>query len=225
MKFGHGHQMTAEVLRQIPADRLAATGRTARRHTLIVRPRASENSAATALMSSERPGQLVGLPDMGVWALQDGRDDLHHITRVDGRCPAAAEWQAIMPSLAIDSAAQGEKNGCWRNTVARTCTAGNPAQFSTCSPSQCWRYAGGNRSSRFSSLFDAGRVRDIDEHLQIATFACDGSGGGGRLHIQDADTLMPKYMRRQPSGTPTSSTRVRSPTTTSAPVRSASARS
>ncbi len=45
----------------------------------------------------------------------------------------------IVPSRAIDSAAQVVKKGFWRKTVARMCTTGNPDQFSTCSPSQCCR--------------------------------------------------------------------------------------
>jgi hypothetical protein len=38
----------------------------------------------------------------------------------------------IVESLAIDSAAHSEKNGCWRKTAGRTLTTGNPDQLSTC---------------------------------------------------------------------------------------------
>src|SRR5260370_30335051 len=45
----------------------------------------------------------------------------------------------IVESLAIDSSAHSEKNGCWRKTVGRTLTTGNPDQLSTCSQSHCCR--------------------------------------------------------------------------------------
>src|SRR5262249_37654979 len=48
----------------------------------------------------------------------------------------------IVPSRAIDSAAQARKKKCWRKTVGRTWTTGSPDQLSACSASQCCRCCG-----------------------------------------------------------------------------------
>src|SRR5208282_1492886 len=81
----------------------------------------------------------------------------------------------IVAFLEIDSAAQSEKKKFWRKTVGRTCTTGNPDQFSTCSASQCCRCWG--ESVIAVRLICDTVICEIHEHLQINTLASHGRGG------------------------------------------------
>src|SRR5216683_6960634 len=86
----------------------------------------------------------------------------------------------IVESLAIDSAAHSEKKGCWRKTVGRTLTTGNPDQFSTCSQSHCCRCWGEVRHLGKAHLRDR-HLRDVDQHLQIRALPGHCSRGDRRL--------------------------------------------
>lgn len=127
-----------------------------------------------------------------------------------------AKGSRIVSSLAIDSAAQSRKNGCCRKTVGLTCTTGSPDQLNTCSPSQ-WR-----RCCVESVIF----VRLICDAVICEIFTKASRSSSSRAAAAamtvasryDSETLIPKYKRRQPAITrETSSARVKSPITTSAP--------
>src|SRR4051794_4539939 len=76
VKFGHGQQMTAEVLRQIPADELSLP---AIERLVYISDRPPEGLGEFRRdgphVLRARPGQLVDLTDMVSRAFQDGCDD------------------------------------------------------------------------------------------------------------------------------------------------------
>jgi len=106
----------------------------------MVRPRASEYSAATARMSSDLgPVNSMTFPRWPPGCSRTAATTSATSRLSTGDVFAAPNGRRIVPSFAIDSAAHCEKKKCWRKTVARTCTTGKPDQFSACSPSQCKR--------------------------------------------------------------------------------------
>ena len=66
--------------------------------------------------------------------------------------------------------------------MARTCTTGNPDQFSTCSAKPMLPLLG-RIGHRGQAHLRHGHLRDVDEHLQITALARDGRGGDCRLQV------------------------------------------
>jgi hypothetical protein len=86
-----------------------------------------------------RPDQFVDLANMSGWTHQDGCNDLSHIRRVDRRGASGPKRQPNRRVPGNRFRRPVREKGCWRKTVGRTLTTGNPDQFSTCSQSQCCR--------------------------------------------------------------------------------------